>query len=91
MLVPPDVVILDRQERVAWRDVELASPPPAPREKHTLTALAGGRLLMFGGAPFARCKDLSVGCLLAGTTKGPLSETCEELGSKINSEQRLSS
>ncbi|KAI3436230.1 hypothetical protein D9Q98_002284 [Chlorella vulgaris] len=44
-----DVVILDRHDRVAWRGVEVASPPPAPREKHTLTALSGGRLLLFGG------------------------------------------
>jgi hypothetical protein len=43
------VVILDRRDRVAWRGVETASPPPAPREKHTLTALSGGRLLLFGG------------------------------------------
>ena len=28
----------------------MASHPPAAREKHTLTPLSGGRLLMFGGA-----------------------------------------
>ncbi|KAL4458993.1 hypothetical protein ABPG75_013858 [Micractinium tetrahymenae] len=44
-----DVVILERHDRVAWRGVEPASPGPSPREKHTLTALAGGRLLLFGG------------------------------------------
>ena len=46
------MVILDRQpDRVVWRGVELApdSEAPLPREKHTLTALSGGRLLMFGG------------------------------------------
>ena len=35
-----------------WRQMEL--PPeelgPGPREYHTLTALSGGRLLVFGGA-----------------------------------------
>lgn len=45
-----DVVILDRQDRVAWRGVEVASVGPSAREKHTLTALSGGRLLLFGGA-----------------------------------------
>ncbi|KAL4431596.1 hypothetical protein ABPG77_001438 [Micractinium sp. CCAP 211/92] len=44
-----DVVILERHDRVAWRGVEPASLGPAPREKHTLTALAGGRLFLFGG------------------------------------------
>ncbi len=44
-----DIAILDRQDRVAWRGVEMASHSPAPREKHTLTPLSGGRLLMFGG------------------------------------------
>lgn len=48
-LDPADVVILDRQDKVAWRGVELASLAPAPREKHSLTALSGGRLLLFGG------------------------------------------
>lgn len=46
-----DVVILDRQDQVAWRGVEVTGPQgPSPREKHTLTALSGGRLLLFGGA-----------------------------------------
>ncbi|PRW60075.1 rab9 effector with kelch motifs [Chlorella sorokiniana] len=44
-----DIAILDRQDRVTWRGVEMASHSPSPREKHTLTALSGGRLLMFGG------------------------------------------
>lgn len=44
-----DVVILDRQDKVAWRGVETASLGPTPREKHTLTALSGGRLFLFGG------------------------------------------
>jgi len=47
--LPTDIAILDRQDRVAWRGVEMASHSPAPREKHTLTPLSGGRLLMFGG------------------------------------------
>jgi hypothetical protein len=46
-----DVVILDRQDQVAWRGVEVrGAEGPTPREKHTLTALSGGRLLLFGGA-----------------------------------------
>lgn len=51
-----DIVILDRQDRVAWRGVELASHAPPPREKHTLTPLSGGRLLMFGGARCCPCR-----------------------------------
>lgn len=37
---------------MAWRGVEMASHSPSAREKHTLTPLSGGRLLMFGGAVF---------------------------------------
>ena len=49
-----DLAILDRQaDRLAWRAVDSASEGPRPREKHTLTALSGGRLLLFGGAPQA--------------------------------------
>lgn len=48
--IAADVVILDRQDRVAWRGVEVATAGPSAREKHTLTALSGGRLLLFGGA-----------------------------------------
>lgn len=53
-----DVVILDRQDQVAWRGVEVrGAEGPTPREKHTLTALSGGRLLLFGGA--LRCCSAS--------------------------------
>ena len=34
---------------MTWRSVESDTTPPVPREKHTLTALSGGRLLLFGG------------------------------------------
>jgi hypothetical protein len=54
-----DVIILDRLDQVAWRGVELTGAEgPTPREKHTLTALSGGRLLLFGGA--LRCGCASV-------------------------------
>ena len=48
-----DVLVLDRSaDKVAWRGVEAggAGPQPAGREKHTLTALSNGRMLLFGGA-----------------------------------------
>ena len=47
-----DVVVMDRQvDRVAWKSVEgvAEGEGPLPREKHTLTALSGGRLFLFGG------------------------------------------
>eukprot|EP00887_Chlorella_sp_A99_P006672 scaffold3.g6672.t1 len=45
-----DVCILDRRvDKVTWHAVDVASAQPTAREKHTLTALAGGRLLLFGG------------------------------------------
>lgn len=49
-----DVLVLDRSaDKVAWRGVEAAGgagAQPAGREKHSLTALSGGRMLLFGGA-----------------------------------------
>lgn len=61
------MVVLDRQiDRVSWRGVEVAAAgeaAPAPREKHSLTALSGGRLLMFGGAPqYVPLCDVQVLC-----------------------------
>ena len=48
------MVILDRgSDKVVWRAVDVADcePAPAPREKHTLTAVGPGRLFLFGGKP----------------------------------------
>ena len=44
-----DTHVLDRSGVVQWRAVPVGGDLPAPRELHSLTALSGGRLLLFGG------------------------------------------
>ncbi|KAK9823333.1 hypothetical protein WJX72_001997 [[Myrmecia] bisecta] len=44
-----DVVVVDRQGTMQWRSPVLIGDSPPAREFHTLTALSGGRLLLFGG------------------------------------------
>lgn len=44
------VAVLDRSPPgVRWREPIPTAPPPAAREKHTLTAVRDGRVLLFGG------------------------------------------
>ena len=44
-----DCFVLDRSGVVQWRAAAVGGDLPAPRELHSLTALSGGRLLLFGG------------------------------------------
>ena len=60
-----DVAVLDRTGVVQWRALPVGGDAPPPRELHSLTALSGGRLLLFGGAlPALAPHNLNPKCLI---------------------------
>ncbi len=72
------MVVLDRQpDRVSWKSVEgvAEGEGPAPREKHTLTALSGGRLVLFGGAPGGRDRPFRGAWATGSTVPFPVPHT----------------
>ena len=44
-----DVIVMEREGIVQWRTPDVGVVKPAAREFHSLTSLAGGKLLLFGG------------------------------------------